>query len=114
MLTRSFIKSYLLVTSAEGLNIFRNGIQYINENNCVRTKIPTKEQQHNINKQIVELQTDQTESFQEIMEDIFEKSGITDPQQKSQLIKALETTKIDKFDKDMIQKFIDANSSFYS
>lgn len=114
MLTRSFIKSYLLVTSAEGLNIFRNGIQYINENNCVRTKIPTEEQQHNINKQIVELQTDQIESFQEIMEDIFEKSGITDPQQKSQLIKALETTKIDKFDKDMIQKFIDANSSFYS
>ena len=40
MLTRSFIKSYLLVTSNDLLDVFNAGIQYINENNCVRTHIP--------------------------------------------------------------------------
>ena len=114
MLTRSFIKSYLLVTSDDGLDVFRNGIQYINENNCVRTHIPSPEQERNINQQILELQTDQAESFQEVLDSVFEELGITDVQKKTQLLKALETTKIDKFDKDLVKKFIEANLSFYS
>ena len=114
MLTRSFIKSYLLVTSDEGLDVFRNGIKYINENNCVRTHIPSPEQERNINQQILELQTDQAESFQEVLDSVFEELGITEVQKKTQLLKALETTKIDKFDKDLVKKFIEANLSFYS
>lgn len=114
MLTRSFIKSYLLVTSEDGLDIFREGIQYINQNNCVRTHIPTEEQQHNINKQIVELQADQVESFQDILEGIFEDLGITDAYKQTQLTKALETTKIDKFDKALVKKFIETNLAFFS
>lgn len=114
MLTRSFIKSYLLVTSDDGLDVFRQGIQYINQNNCIRTHIPTAEQQKKINKQIVELQTDQVESFQEILEDVFDELGIKDVRKQTQLTKALETTKIDKFDKAVIKKFIEMNLSFYS
>lgn len=114
MLTRSFIKSYLLVTSDEGLDVFRNGIQYINENNCVRTHIPSPEQKRNINQQILELQTDQVESFQEVLDSVFEELKITDNQKRTQLLKALETTKIDKFDKDLVKKFIEANLAFYS
>lgn len=114
MLTRSFIKSYLLVTSDDGLDVFRQGIQYINQNNCIRTHIPTDEQQKKINKQIVELQTDQVESFQEILEDVFDELGIKDVRKQTQLTKALETTKIDKFDKAVIKKFIEMNLSFYS
>ena len=114
MLTRSFIKSYLLVTSEDGLDIFREGIQYINQNNCVRTHIPTEEQQHNINKQIVELQADQVESFQDILEGIFEDLGITDAYKQTQLTKALETTKIDKFDQALVKKFIETNLAFFS
>lgn len=72
MLTRSFIKSYLLVTSNDLLDVFNAGIQYINENNCVRTHIPTEEQQHNINRQILELQADQAESYQEILDDVLQ------------------------------------------
>lgn len=114
MLTRSFIKSYLLVTSDEELDVFRNGIQYINENNCVRTHIPTPEQRRNINQQILELQTDQAESFQEVLDSVFEELEISDTQKRTQLIKALETTKVDKFDKELVKKFIETNLSFYS
>lgn len=114
MLTRSFIKSYLLVTSDEGLDVFRNGIKYINENNCVRTHIPSEEQKQNINQRILELQADQVVSFQEVMESVFKELGITDIQKQTQLMKALETTKIDKFDKEMVKKFMETNLSFYS
>lgn len=114
MLTRSFIKSYLLVTSNDLLDVFNAGIQYINENNCVRTHIPTEEQQHNINRQILELQADQVESYQEILDDVFAELEITDIRKQEQITKALDTTPIDKFDKNMIKKFVKTNLSFYS
>lgn len=114
MLTRSFIKSYLLVTSDDMLDVLRNGIQYINENNCVRTHIPTNEQKRNINQQILELKTDQAESYQEILESIFTELGVTNSKKQTQLMKALDTTQIDKFDKALIKKFVEANLVFYS
>lgn len=96
------------------LDVFNAGIQYINENNCVRTHIPTEEQQHNINRQILELQADQAESYQEILDDVFAELKITDIRKQEQITKALDTTPIDKFDKDMIRKFVKTNLSFYS
>ena len=74
------------------------------ENNCVRTHIPTEEQQHNINRQILELQADQAESYQEILDDVFAEFKITDIRKQEQITKALDTTPIDKLDKDMIRK----------
>ncbi len=84
------------------------------ENNCVRTHIPTEEQQHNINRQILELQADQAESYQEILDDVFAEFKITDIRKQEQITKALDTTPIDKLDKDMIRKFVKTNLSFYS
>jgi len=83
------------------------------ENNCVRN-IPTEEQQHNINRQILELQADQAESYQEILDDVFAEFKITDIRKQEQITKALDTTPIDKLDKDMIRKFVKTNLSFYS
>ena len=39
---------------------------------------------------------------------------ITDIRKQEQITKALDTTPIDKFDKDMIRKFVKTNLSFYS
>ncbi len=114
MLTRSFIKSYLLVTEDEMLDVFKKGIAYINEYNCVRTHIPTEEQQHNINQQILELKSEQTESYQDILDDIFAELKVTDEKKQALIIKALDTTKIDKFDKDLVRKFVETNLAFYS
>ena len=60
------------------------------------------------------LQEDQAESYQEILDDVFAELGITDIQKQEQITKALDTTPIDKFDKDMIKKFVFTNLSFYS
>ena len=58
MLTRSFLQSYLLVTSKEGLDIQNQGLAYINKYRSVRTTIPNEEQRKNIQQTVLELQFD--------------------------------------------------------
>lgn len=114
MLTRSFIKSYLLVTENTLLDILSEGYQYINENRSVRTRIPTNEQQAAIQQQIVEVKSEQNESYQDVLEAVFTELNITDPQKKTSLARALDMTNFDKFDKDLVKRFIETNMSFYS
>ena len=114
MLTRSFIKSYLLVTSDEMLDVFETGIKYINKHNCVRVHIPTDEQLKYINQQILELKTDQIESYQELLDGIFAELGVTDNSKREKLTTAVNNSSIDKFDKGLVKKFIETNLAFYS
>jgi len=113
MLTRSFIKSFLLVTDSTLLQTLKDGYQFINDNKCVRTHIPTNEQQANIKRQIVEVKTEQNESYQDVLESVFDELGITDSQKKTHLTRALEITHIDKFDRDLVKRFIEMNQSYY-
>lgn len=113
MLTRSFIKSYLLVTDGDMLDLFDRGMQYINKNNCIRTHIPTEEQMKNINRKILEIQTDQVESYQEILDNVFSDLGVKDTGLRQKLRKALDISPIDKFNKELVQRFIQTNLSFY-
>ena len=114
MLTRSFIKSYLLVTEDTMLQTLSDGYRYINENRCVRTHIPTDEQKAAIKQQIVEVKSEQNESYQDVLESVFEELGIADPQKKMGLARALDMTNFDKFDRDLVKRFIETNQSFYS
>ena len=114
MLTRSFIKSYLLVTSDEMLDVVETGIKYINKHNCVRVHIPTDEQLKYINQQILELKTDQIESYQELLDGIFAELGVTDNSKREKLTTAVNNSSIDKFDKGLVKKFIETNLAFYS
>ena len=113
MLTRSFIRSYLLVTDDSMLKVFTEGYKYINENRCVRTKIPTEQQKAAIQRQVVEVKSEQNESYKDIIEGIFEELHIIDPQKRSSLEKALEGASFDKFDKSLVKNFIEANLTFY-
>ena len=113
MLTRSFLQSYLLVTSSEGLEIQKEGLAYINEHRSVKTKIPTDDQRKNIQQTILELQAEQNESYQDFLETIFEELGVVSKDVKESLTKALSNTKFDKFDKELVTNFINANLMFY-
>ena len=113
MLTRSFIKSYLLVSQNDMLDLLRQGIQYINDHNSVRTHIPTGEQLNNINKNILEIQSDQAESYQEVLDCVFSELMISNKTTKDNLRRALDASTIDKFNKDIVKKFIQANLIFY-
>lgn len=113
MLTRSFIKSYLLVSQNDMLDILKEGIQYINSNNSIRTHIPVGKQLDNINKNILEIKSDQAESYQDVLDSVFSELMISNIQTKENLRKALDVSTIDKFNKDMVKKFIQANLSYY-
>lgn len=114
MLTRSFIKSFLLVTDNTLLQTFIEGYQYINDNRCVRTHIPSEEQKKAIQQQIVEVISEQNESAQEMLESIFEELHITDQKKKTNLARALDMANFDKFDIELVKRFIETNLSFYS
>jgi superfamily I DNA and RNA helicase len=114
MLTRSFIKSFLLVTDNTLLETLREGYQYINDNRCVKTHIPTEEQKKEIQQQIVEVKSEQNESAQEMLETIFEELHVTDPMKKTNLVRALDMANFDKFDVNLVKRFIETNLSFYS
>lgn len=114
MLTRSFIKSFLLVTDATLLQTLKDGYQYINDNRCVRTKIPTEEQKKAIERQIVEVKSEQNESAQEILEAVFEELKIYDIKRRTNLARALDMANFDKFDVDLVRRFVETNLSFYS
>lgn len=114
MLTRSFIKSYLLVTENSMLQTFVEGYRYINENRCVRTHIPTDEQKAAIQQQIIEVKSEQSESYRDILEKVFEEFNINEPQKKQSLSRALDMANFDKFDIDLVRRFIETNLTFYS
>ena len=96
------------------LQTLSDGYRYINENRCVRTHIPTDEQKAAIKQQIVEVKSEQNESYQDVLESVFEELGIADPQKKMGLARALDMTNFDKFDRDLVKRFIETNQSFYS
>ena len=80
----------------------------------MRTHIPTDEQKAAIKQQIVEVKSEQNESYQDVLESVFEELRITDPQKKMGLARALDMTNFDKFDGDLVKRFIETNQSFYS
>ena len=79
----------------------------------MRTTIPNEEQRKNIQQTVLELQTEQNESYQDFLEAVFEEVGVTSKEIKESLTKALSNTKFDKFDKELVVKFIQANILFY-
>ena len=59
------------------------------------------------------MKTEQNESYQDVLESVFDELGITDSQKKTHLTRALEITHIDKFDRDLVKRFIEMNQSYY-
>ncbi len=49
-----------------------------------------------------------------MLESVFEELGIADQQKKMGLARALDMTNFDKFDRDLVKRFIETNQSFYS
>ena len=64
-------------------------------------------------KNILEIKSDQAESYQDVLDSVFSELMISNIQTKENLRKALDVSTIDKFNKDMVKKFIQANLSYY-
>ncbi|PLK45015.1 DEAD/DEAH box helicase [Emticicia sp. TH156] len=112
MLTRSFIQSYLLVSSSENLDILEEGLKTINEKRAIRAIEPTSREKEAIKNKLVKLQKENSISYKDFIEEILDEQKI-DRKFFEKLVRALSQADIEKFDKEKIVKFIKANKEFY-
>lgn len=113
MLTRSFLKSFLMVENSDGLEIFSDGLHMINSQSYIETKIPTSDERKEIEQTLLKYQDDINMSYKDFLESIFEEIKISDVKTKERLEEALLQTSFDKFDREKTMAFINANKSFY-
>lgn len=105
MLTRSFLKSYLCVSSKEHLDAQIKGLKKINEENIIKTKTPSKEELKLIEKDKIEYNKLDSLSLPEYLEVVFEEFNISDQKTKNRIKKILKTTNVG-FDKETIRSVV--------
>ena len=112
MLTRSFLKSFLLVTDSTGISIQMEGLKYINEYRSIITSIPNPNEIKEIERTILDIQDEQSESYQDFLENIFNELDINSKPMQEAIIKMLTNTNFDKFDTERVKQFIKKNLEF--
>ena len=112
MLTRSFIQSYLLLNPTKNLEEIEQGLSIINEKKYIKTIEPTEEEKEKIQKKLIGFKKEQNLSYEDFLSTIFNELNIPEKSRKS-IEKALNTSNIEKFDKEKTKAFIEANKIFY-
>jgi putative ATP-dependent helicase len=112
MLTRSFIQSYLLLNPTKNLEEIEQGLSIINEKKYIKTIEPTEEEKEKIQKKLIGFKKEQNLSYEDFLSTIFNELNIPEESRKS-IEKALNTSNIEKFDKEKTKAFIEANKIFY-
>lgn len=113
MLTRSFIQSFLMVTQNYKLDIFEDGLKFINLNHYIETSKPSEEDMQQIHQTILDYQGEEELSYDEFIEQIFNDLEIQNSAVRSKIKNTLLGTTIDKFDKERIIEFIKYNIPFF-
>lgn len=112
MLTRSFIQSYLLLNPTKNLEEIEQGLSIINEKKYIKTVEPTEREKEKIQKKLIDFKKEQNLSYEDFLSTIFNELNIPEKSRKS-IEKALNTSSIEKFDKEKTKAFIEANKIFY-
>lgn len=113
MLTRSFIKSFLLLNEKQNIKVLEDGLDIINKKKYIKTFEPTEEQKEEIKSKLVNfLQTPQI-SYEEFLDEIFNELEIKDDEFKLKIRDALSNSTIENFDKEQTTKFIKLFKEFY-
>ena len=112
MLTRSFIQSYLLLNPTKNLEEIEQGLSIINEKKYIKTVEPTEREKEKIQKKLIDFKKEQNLSYGDFLSTIFNELNIPEKSRKS-IEKALNTSNIEKFDKEKTKAFIEANKIFY-
>ena len=112
MLTRSFIQSYLLLKPTKNLEEIEQGLYIINDKKYIKTVEPTEEEKEKIQKKLIGFKKEQSLSYEDFLSTIFDELNISEESRKS-IEKALNTSNIEKFDKEKTKAFIEVNKIFY-
>jgi len=111
MLTRSFIKSYLLVKDDTNLKVQKTGLETINSKNCIKTTEPSSEEKQEIERTIIKLQEEQNISYEEFLTYIFNDLKV-DSACRKKLKKMISEMLENSFDKEKVIAFIEDNRKY--
>jgi len=111
MLTRSFLKSYLLYIEDYKIEEQKKGLAIIEKEKCIKTIEPTEQEKEEIKRTIIKLKEEKNMSFNDFLTEIFNDLKIDSPCRK-EILKVL-PEKLKVFEKEPIIEFINTNKKFY-
>ncbi len=112
MLTRSFLQSYLLSIDFNNMDVQKNGLEIINRNNYIKTIEPTDTEKAKIQQNLLKIKEEKNLSYFDFLTAIFNELKI-DSKCRKKLEEPINNAIDDKFNKELIIKFIEANKEFY-
>jgi superfamily I DNA and RNA helicase len=113
MLTRSFLQSFLLVKDDSNLEVQKEGLKIIQNQNYIKTIEPTEKEKEEIKKTIIKVQEENNMSFKEFLVQMFDECQVDRKKRKNleNMIRSNDVLK-ESFDKEKIENFIRKNEEF--
>lgn len=110
MLTRSFLKTYLLTAETQNINMFRQIYDSINQTGkIIDIQIPSDEEKKLIKNALIEMPEHSAESLEEIIENVLTQLHITDGERASKLKRIVEGYSLSEFNSSKVRSIIEAN-----
>ncbi|MGE6394963.1 DEAD/DEAH box helicase [Chryseobacterium scophthalmum] len=113
MLTRSFIKSYLLLNERQNITALENGLKIINEQKYIKTIEPTESEKTEIKSKLLGFLKKPQISYIDFLNEIFDKLNIFEEEKKENIKLALANSSVEKFDEEKTIQFINSIKDFY-
>ena len=112
MLTRSFLQSYLLIKKFDGLENQENGLKIINNEKCIKTIEPTKDEKEQIKRTIIKVQEELNMSYEEFLNRIFDELKVTKAPCRKKLKQGLLDFEIEQFNREQTIHYITQNMQY--
>ncbi|MBN2865088.1 MAG: DEAD/DEAH box helicase [Thiotrichales bacterium] len=111
-LTRSFLRSYLLLSNRNYIAPIEEGVKEINASGVIKTREPNQAEKDKIKQTIIEFNKEYSMSYREFLYAIFDKLEIK-KHSRSKLEKMLDSLELDdKFNESIVIDFINRNIDF--
>lgn len=112
MLTRSFLQTFLLINHTDGIENIKEGLEIINREGYIKTCEPSDAELEKIRKNKIEYNKDAQMSLDQFLQQIFDEMNIVSAT-RIPLKEAILNVTFNKFDRELIKKFINSNKQYY-
>ena len=112
MLTRSFIKSFLLINDKSEIKHIEDGLKTINQTKAIKTKEPSPAEKKAIKNKLISFKASTQRSYKEFLTEMFDRTGIENEKRKK-LEEAIGNATIEKFDEERTIEFINFMKEYY-
>lgn len=112
MVTRSFLKTFILLTDISNIKPQQEGLNIINKSGYIETIEPTPKEIGEIQKTLIQFHTARSIPYDKFLISVFQELDIYDLDRRKKFEEALGNVSFDKFDRDKTIDFIKSNMKF--